>query len=56
MDKFKQLKKMYEAAGVTIYGFKPNAFGKNNTDAEIDYGLRAAKALGASHITLEHPG
>ncbi len=55
MDKFKQLRKMYKQAGVKIYGFKPGAFGKNNTDAEIDYGIRAAKALGASHITLEHP-
>ncbi len=55
MEKFKELKKMYQAAGVKIYGFKPSAFGKNNTDAEIDYGLRAAKVLGASHVTLEHP-
>lgn len=55
LDKFKQLKKMYKAAGVKIYGFKPSAFGKGNTDAEIDYGFRAAKALGASHVTLEHP-
>jgi len=56
MDKFEQFRKMYEDAGVSIYGFKPSAFGKNNTDAEIDYGFRAAKALGASHVTLEHPG
>lgn len=55
MDKFKQLRKMYKKAGVKIYGFKPSAFGKNNTDVEIDYGFRAAKALGASHVTLEHP-
>jgi sugar phosphate isomerase/epimerase len=55
MDKFEQFRKMYEDAGVSIYGFKPSAFGKNNTDAEIDYGFRAAKALGASHVTLEHP-
>lgn len=55
MDKFKQFRKMYKDAGVTIYGFKPRAFGKDNTDAEIDYGFRAAKALGASHVTLEHP-
>jgi len=55
MDRFKQMRKMYKQAGVKIYGFKPNAFGKNNTDAEIDYGFRAAKALGASHVTLEHP-
>lgn len=55
MDKFVQLKKMYNDAGVQIYAFKPDAFGKNNTDAEVDYGMRAARALGASHVTLEHP-
>lgn len=55
MKPFKQLRKMYKKAGVKIYGFKPSAFGKNNSDAEIDYGMRAAKALGASHVTLEHP-
>ena len=55
MKKFEQLRKMYNDAGVSIYAFKPNAFGKNNTDAEIAYGMKAAKALGASHVTLEHP-
>jgi sugar phosphate isomerase/epimerase len=46
---------MYNAAGVQVYAFKPDAFGMQNTDADIDYGLRAARALGASHVTLEHP-
>lgn len=55
MKKFEQMRKMYKDAGVSIYAFKPNAFGKNNTDADIAYGMRAGKALGASHITLEHP-
>ena len=55
MDKFTQLKNMYKDAGVSIYAFKPSAFGRNNTDAEIDYGLRAAKALGANQVTLEFP-
>lgn len=55
MDKFVQVRNMFKDAGVSIYGFKPNAFGKDNTDAEIDYGMRAAKVLGASHVTLEHP-
>ncbi|HMB64297.1 MAG TPA: TIM barrel protein [Eudoraea sp.] len=55
MKNFEQLRKMYNDAGVTIYAFKPNAFGKDNTDAEIVYGLRAAKALGATQVTLEHP-
>lgn len=55
MSKFSKLKEMYASAGVNIYGFKPRAFGKNNSDAEINWGFKAAKALGASHITLEHP-
>lgn len=55
MKKFEQLKKMYKKAGVKIYGFKPDAFGMQNSDAEINYGFAAAKALGASHVTLEHP-
>jgi sugar phosphate isomerase/epimerase len=55
MGKFEQLGKLYKKAGVEIYAFKPDAFGIQNSDAEIDYGLRAAKALGATHVTLEHP-
>jgi sugar phosphate isomerase/epimerase len=56
MAKFEQARKMYNQAGVQIYGFKPDAFGMQNTDAEIEYGLRAAKLLGANQVTLEHPG
>lgn len=55
MDKFEQLRKMYKDAGVSIYAYKPNALGENNTDAEVEYALRAAKALGASHVTVELP-
>ncbi len=55
MKKFEQVRKMYKDAGVSIYAFKPNAFGANNTDLEVAYGMKAAKALGASHVTLEHP-
>lgn len=53
--KFEQFRKMYNQAGVTIYGFKPDAFGMQNSDADIDYGMRAAKALGANQVTVEHP-
>ncbi|MEP7258767.1 MAG: sugar phosphate isomerase/epimerase [Flavitalea sp.] len=53
MDKFEAIKKMYNDAGITIYAFKPDALGKKNTDAEIDYALRAAKALGARSVTTE---
>jgi sugar phosphate isomerase/epimerase len=56
MAKFEEFGKMYKKAGIDIYAFKPDAFGMQNSDSEIDYGLRAAKALGASHVTLEHPG
>jgi len=55
MDKFKEFRKMYEADGVKIYAFKPRTFGTDNSDAEIDYGFRAAKALGATHATVEIP-
>ncbi|HEX8037901.1 MAG TPA: sugar phosphate isomerase/epimerase, partial [Chryseosolibacter sp.] len=55
MDKFAQLKKMYKDAGVSIYAWKPSALSENNTDAEIDYALRVAKVLGASHVTVELP-
>ena len=55
MKKFEQLRKMYKDAGVSIYAFKPAAFGVNNSDLEVAYGMKAAKALGASHVTLEHP-
>lgn len=55
MDKFTEVKKMYNKAGVDIYAFKPNALGQNNTDAEIEYALKAAKTLGAKSVTVELP-
>jgi hypothetical protein len=55
MDKFKEIRKKFNDAGVTIYAFKPNAFGANNSDAEIEYGMKAAKALGANSVTVELP-
>ncbi|WP_276168186.1 sugar phosphate isomerase/epimerase family protein [Zobellia alginiliquefaciens] len=57
MKKFKKFRKMYNDAGVDIYAFKPrNTFGKKNSDADIDWGMKTAKVLGASHVTVEHPG
>ncbi len=55
ISRFVELRKLFNDAGVTIYGFKPSAFEVSSTDAEIDYGMRAAKALGASHVTVELP-
>ncbi|MCF3108239.1 sugar phosphate isomerase/epimerase [Niabella sp. CC-SYL272] len=55
MEKFKAVKKLFNKAGVSIYAYKPNALGAQNTDAEIEYALRAAKALGARSVTVELP-
>ena len=55
MDKFKEVRKMFKKAGVGIYAFKPSALSPENTDAEIEYALRAAKALGAVSVTRELP-
>lgn len=55
MDKFVELRELYEKSDVEIYAFKPAVLKANNTDAEIDYGFRAAKALGANHLTVELP-
>ena len=54
-SKFEELRDLYAANGISIYAFKPSVFGKDNTDEDIRYGMRAAKALGASHVTVEHP-
>ncbi|MEO5581842.1 MAG: sugar phosphate isomerase/epimerase [Saprospiraceae bacterium] len=55
MDKFKEIGAKFKNAGINIYAFKPNAFGVNNSDAEIDYGMNAASALGATCVTVELP-
>jgi len=55
MKPFDALAKMYKKAGVSIYAFKPNALRENNSDAEIEYALKAAKALGAKSVTVELP-
>lgn len=51
MDKFKELRKMYNKAGVKIpiVKFAPTRW----TDEETDYAFNAAKALGAKGITDE---
>jgi hypothetical protein len=45
MDKFKEIRKMYNDAGVSIYAWKPNALGPKNSDAEIDYAFNAGKGF-----------
>ena len=57
MDKVKQLRKMFNDAGVKIYAYKSDGMQKNlqTTDAELDYLFNVADALGATHTTMELP-
>lgn len=56
MNKFEQFRKMYSDSGVNIYAFKPrDTFGIDNSDADIEWGMKVGKILGASHVTVEHP-
>jgi len=57
MDRFKQLRKMYNDAGVTIYAYKTDGMQKNmqTSDEELDYMFNVAAVLGASHTTMELP-
>lgn len=55
MDKFAELRKKFTAAGLHIFAYKPNSLGPDNTDGEVEYSLRAAKALGANSVSVELP-
>jgi sugar phosphate isomerase/epimerase len=54
MSKFADVRKKFSDAGVNIYAYR---FTLTNEmpDAQYDYAFNAAKALGASQITMEHP-
>ena len=53
MDIFKQLRKMYNDAGVSIYAWKQLT--PNMSDEEFEYMFNVAEALGCTHTTLELP-
>ncbi len=55
MKPFKEIRKKFDKAGIKIYAFKPSTFGENNSDAEIEYGMKVAKILGAKSVTVELP-
>ena len=55
MEKFIEMRKMFRKAGVSIYAYKPNALNEKNSDGEIAHAMKAAKALGASSVTVELP-
>jgi len=50
MSLFKDFRKMYNDAGVTIYAVKDL---RQNTDDDLDYTFKVAQALGATHVTTE---
>ena len=55
-EDFVKLRKMFNDAGVEIYGFKPDyLLRKGNSDENINYAMKVGKVLGASHVTLELP-
>jgi len=51
MDKYKELRKLYESKGVAIHILKLGD--KSWTDAEIDYAFNACKAVGAVGLSME---
>jgi hypothetical protein len=53
MDIFKDLRKMYNDAGVRIYAVKDV---RQGSDEDLKYTFAVAEALGADHVTLELPG
>ena len=53
MDIFKDLRKLYNDAGVSIYAVKDV---RSGTDEDLEYTFAVAEALGADHVTLELPG
>ena len=58
LDRVRDVRKLFNDAGVTIYAYKPDGIQKNmeTTDAEFDYIFAIAAGLGASHLTMELPG
>src|SRR5206468_5873340 len=54
MTKFADVRKKFDDAGVSIYAFR-YTLNLAQPDAEYDYVFNAAKALGASQITMELP-
>ncbi|MEZ2347809.1 sugar phosphate isomerase/epimerase family protein [Terriglobus sp. RCC_193] len=54
VNKYTELRKLYNNAGVNIYAFKITLTDRM-PDAEFDYAFKAAKACGANHLTMEMP-
>ena len=53
MKDFKNVKKQFKNQGINIFAYKPYCMGPNNLDGEIEYAMKATKALGADYLTAE---
>jgi sugar phosphate isomerase/epimerase len=54
MTKFADVRRKFNDAGVHIYAYRITLTNQM-TDADYDYAFNAAKAVGASQLTMEHP-
>lgn len=55
MDKFKEVRKKFNDAGIEIYAYKFEYNLAPLSDEEFDYSFNVASTLGANHVTLELP-
>tara|TARA_B110000263_G_scaffold48712_2_gene40509 strand:- start:5340 stop:6242 length:903 start_codon:yes stop_codon:yes gene_type:complete len=53
MNEFKKVKKAFNEKGINIFAYKPPCMGTRNKDEEIEYAMKATKALGADYVTAE---
>ena len=53
MKNFKEVKKQFKSQGINIFAYKPYCMSPNNSDSEIEYAIKATKALGADYLTAE---
>ena len=53
MGEFKKVKKAFDQKGINIFAYKPYCMSSRNQDEEIEYAMKATKALGADYVTAE---
>ena len=51
--RLKSMKNFFNDNGINIFAFKPNCINSDYTDGEIEYAMRATKALGAEFLINE---
>ena len=53
MKEFKKVKKEFDQKGINIFAYKPYCMSPRNKDEEIEYAMKATKALDADYVTAE---